>query len=121
MHHPQEEVTIGLVGKYVDLHDAYLSVAEALNAGGFAHDTKVHIRWVASDECAEQAGAHRMLHDVDAICVPGGFGVRGLDGKLGALDEPQHRARYVERGHRLAPRRPCAARARGGEALSAAR
>src|SRR6476619_3003141 len=69
----------------VDLHDAYLSVAEALNAGGFAHDTKVHIRWVASDECAEQAGAHRMLHDVDAICVPGGFGVRGLDGKLGAL------------------------------------
>jgi CTP synthase len=85
VHHPKEDVTVALVGKYVDLHDAYLSVAEALNAGGFAHDTKVHIRWVASDECAEQAGAHRMLHDVDAICVPGGFGVRGLDGKLGAL------------------------------------
>src|SRR5215218_304864 len=85
VHHPNEEVTVALVGKYVDLHDAYLSVAEALNAGGFAHDTKVHIRWVPSDECSDQAGAHRNLHDVDGICVPGGFGVRGLDGKLGAL------------------------------------
>ena len=85
VHHPQEEVTVALVGKYIDLHDAYLSVAEALKAGGFAHETAVHIRWVPSDECTEQAGAHRELHDVDAICVPGGFGVRGLDGKIGAL------------------------------------
>ena len=85
VHHPKEEVTIALVGKYVDLHDAYLSVAEALRAGGFAHDTKVDIRWVPSDECADPAGAHRQLHDVDGILVPGGFGVRGLDGKLGAL------------------------------------
>ena len=52
---------------------------------GSPHDTKVDIRWVASDECADPAGAHRRLHDVDAICVPGGFGVRGLDGKVGAL------------------------------------
>jgi CTP synthase len=85
VHHPQEEVTIALVGKYVDLHDAYLSVAEALKAGGFAHDTAVRIRWVPADECADQSGAHRLLHDVDGVCVPGGFGVRGLDGKLGAL------------------------------------
>jgi CTP synthase len=85
VHHPSEEVTVALVGKYIDLHDAYLSVAEALKAGGFAHDAAVRIRWVPSDECADQAGAHRELHDVDAICVPGGFGVRGLDGKLGAL------------------------------------
>jgi CTP synthase len=85
VHHPREEVTIALVGKYVDLHDAYLSVAEALRAGGFAHETKVEIRWVPSDECSDLAGAQRNLHDVDGICVPGGFGVRGLDGKIGAL------------------------------------
>lgn len=85
VHHPSEEVTVALVGKYVDLPDAYLSVAEALRAGGFANDAKVHLRWVPSDECATPAGAARALEDVDAICVPGGFGVRGLEGKLGAL------------------------------------
>jgi CTP synthase len=85
VHHPKEEVTVALVGKYVDLHDAYLSVAEALKAGGFAHDSAVRIRWVPADECADPSGAHRNLHDVDAVCVPGGFGVRGLDGKIGAL------------------------------------
>ncbi len=85
VHHPSEEVTIALVGKYVDLHDAYLSVAEALRAGGFAHDAKANIRWVPSDDCQTPAGAARALSDVDAICVPGGFGVRGLEGKIGAL------------------------------------
>jgi len=85
VHHPKEEVTVALVGKYIDLHDAYLSVAEALKAGGFAHESAVRIRWVPADECTEQSGAHRALHDVDAVCVPGGFGVRGLDGKIGAL------------------------------------
>ncbi len=71
VHHPKEEVTVALVGKYVDLPDAYLSVAEALRAGGFAHEAKVHLRWVASDECQTTAGAARNLQDVDAICVPG--------------------------------------------------
>lgn len=85
VHHPAEEVTVALVGKYVDLPDAYLSVAEALRAGGFAHEAKVHLRWVPADDCATPAGAQRALHDVDAICVPGGFGIRGLEGKLGAL------------------------------------
>jgi len=85
VHHPQEEVTVALVGKYIDLPDAYLSVAEALRAGGFAHEAKVNLRWVASDECQTQAGAARQLQDVDAVCVPGGFGVRGIEGKLGAL------------------------------------
>lgn len=85
VHHPKEEVTVALVGKYIDLPDAYLSVAEALRAGGFAHEAKVHIRWIASDECQTQAGAARQLQDVDAVCVPGGFGIRGLEGKLGAL------------------------------------
>lgn len=85
VHHPQEEVTVALVGKYVDLPDAYLSVSEALRAGGFAHEAKVHLRWIASDECETPAGAARHLSDVDAICVPGGFGIRGIEGKLGAL------------------------------------
>jgi CTP synthase len=85
VHHPKEEVTVALVGKYIDLHDAYLSVAEALKAGGFAHESEVHIRWVPADECSDAAGAQRNLHDVDAVCVPGGFGVRGLEGKIGAL------------------------------------
>ena len=85
VHHPEEEVRVALVGKYVDLPDAYLSVVEALRAGGFAHHAKVEIEWIASDECATPAGAARLLQDVDAICVPGGFGIRGLEGKLGAL------------------------------------
>ncbi|MBA3720352.1 MAG: CTP synthase, partial [Nocardioidaceae bacterium] len=78
-------VVIALVGKYVDLPDAYLSVAEALRAGGFAHNARVRLRWVASDECVAPEGAAKLLHDVDAVCVPGGFGVRGIEGKVGAL------------------------------------
>ncbi|CAN5335953.1 CTP synthase [soil metagenome] len=85
VHHPKEEVTIALVGKYIDLPDAYLSVAEALRAGGFAHEAKVQLRWVPSDECETPAGAAKALADVDAVCVPGGFGIRGIEGKLGAL------------------------------------
>jgi CTP synthase len=85
VHQPKHEVTIGLVGKYIDLPDAYLSVTEALRAGGFAQQTKVLIRWIPSDECETPEGAVRLLSDVDGICVPGGFGVRGIEGKLGAL------------------------------------
>ncbi|MDJ0334854.1 CTP synthase [Salinibacterium sp. G-O1] len=85
VHEPRHEVTIGLVGKYIDLPDAYLSVTEALKAGGFAQSTKVKIRWVPSDECESHEGAARMLSDLDGIVVPGGFGVRGIEGKLGAL------------------------------------
>ncbi len=85
VHRPAREVTVALVGKYIDLPDAYLSVIEALRAGGFAHDTRVTLRWVTSDDCATPEGAARELDGVDAMCVPGGFGVRGIEGKLGAL------------------------------------
>jgi CTP synthase len=85
VHRPANEVTVGLVGKYIDLPDAYLSVTEAIRAGGFHHDCRVNIRWVSSDECATQEGAAKQLSDLDAIVVPGGFGVRGIEGKLGAL------------------------------------
>ena len=85
VHEPLAEVTVALVGKYVDLPDAYLSVTEALRAGGFAEQVKVNIKWVASDLCETEEGAREHLSGVDAICVPGGFGIRGLEGKLGAL------------------------------------
>ena len=85
VHNPAHSVKVALVGKYVDLPDAYLSVTEALRAGGFANNARVEIKWVASDECATEAGAKANLGEVDAICVPGGFGVRGIEGKLGAL------------------------------------
>jgi len=85
VHDPAHEVTIGLVGKYIDLPDAYLSVSEALRAGGFAHRTKVNLRWIPSDDCETHEGAAENLSDLDGICVPGGFGIRGIEGKLGAL------------------------------------
>jgi CTP synthase len=85
VHNPKREVTVALVGKYIDLPDAYLSVTEALRAGGFANYAKVNIKWVTSDSCASEKEAQQNLGDVDAICVPGGFGVRGIEGKLGAL------------------------------------
>jgi CTP synthase len=85
VHHPQHHVTIGVVGKYIDLPDAYLSVSEAIRSGGFAHSTKVELKWIASDECDTPEGAEKALGDVDGICVPGGFGIRGIEGKVGAL------------------------------------
>ena len=85
VHRPARTVTIALVGKYVDLPDAYLSPAEALRAGGFAHDVRVNIRWVTSDDCQTDEGAARHLGDVDGVLVPGGFGVRGIEGKIGAV------------------------------------
>ena len=85
VHGPEHEVEIALVGKYVDLPDAYLSVTEALRAGAFANRSKVSIRWVASDSCATPEGAETALSGVDGVLVPGGFGVRGIEGKVGAL------------------------------------
>ncbi|KRA22985.1 CTP synthetase [Microbacterium sp. Root61] len=85
VHNPKHEVTIGLVGKYIDLPDAYLSVTEALKAGGFAQETHVKIRWIPSDECETPEGAARALAPVDGIVIPGGFGIRGIEGKIGAL------------------------------------
>jgi CTP synthase len=85
VHNPKHEVTIGLVGKYIDLPDAYLSVTEALKAGGFAQETKVKVTWIASDLCETPEGAEKALGSLDGIVVPGGFGIRGIEGKLGAL------------------------------------
>jgi CTP synthase len=91
VHDPQETVRIALVGKYIDLSDAYLSVTEALRAGGFAHRAKVEMRWVASDDCETDAGAASVLDEVHAVLIPGGFGIRGIEGKIGAIRYARHR------------------------------
>jgi CTP synthase len=85
VHRPARSVTIALVGKYVDLPDAYLSPAEALRAGGFGNDARVTIRWVPSDDCQTPEGAARQLDGADGVLIPGGFGVRGIEGKIGAV------------------------------------
>jgi CTP synthase len=90
-HRPARTVTVALVGKYIDLPDAYLSVTEALRAGGFAGDCRVDIRWVASDDCTTVDGAARALDGVDGVVVPGGFGIRGIEGKLGAVRHARER------------------------------
>ena len=82
---PKYRVEVALVGKYINLHDAYLSVSEAVKHGGFANNARVDLRWVASDTCETSEGAQKALEGVDAIIVPGGFGIRGIEGKLGAL------------------------------------
>jgi len=86
VHHPAETVRIAVVGKYIDLPDAYLSVTEALRAGGFGNDARVEIVWVASDSCTSYAGATAALSDVQGVLIPGGFGVRGIEGKIGAIN-----------------------------------
>lgn len=85
VNNPQGEVTVGIVGKYIDLPDAYLSVVEAVRAAGFAHRVKAKIKWIASDSCEDSAGAATATQGCDALIVPGGFGVRGIEGKIGAV------------------------------------
>ena len=79
-----KEVTVALVGKYTALHDAYISVVEALKHGGFAHNAQVNIQWINSEELTRE-NADEMLKDVSGILVPGGFGDRGIDGKIIAI------------------------------------
>ena len=85
VHEPEHELTVALVGKYIDLPDAYLSVTEAIRAGGFANNARARVKWVPSDVCQTEEGAEKELGNVDAIVVPGGFGIRGIEGKIGAV------------------------------------
>jgi CTP synthase len=91
VHHPQQTVTVAIVGKYVDLPDAYLSVSEAVRAAGFGHRARVNLRWVPSDECVNGSGAVAALSGVDGVVIPGGFGVRGIEGKIGAARHARER------------------------------
>lgn len=85
VHNPNGEVTIGIVGKYIDLPDAYLSVAEAIRAGGFGANVRARVKWIASDDCETEDAAAKALKDVDGVVIPGGFGNRGIEGKIGAI------------------------------------
>lgn len=85
VHNPQGELNVGLVGKYIDLPDAYLSVAEAIRAAGFAHRVKTNIRWIASDDCETPEGLKKQMEGIDAVVIPGGFGVRGIEGKIDTI------------------------------------
>lgn len=82
--HPQHTVTVALVGKYTKLHDAYISVVEALKHGGVANHTSVDIRWIDSETVTPE-NVEELLHDVQGVLVPGGFGDRGIDGKIFAI------------------------------------
>ncbi|MBF0132263.1 MAG: CTP synthase [Magnetococcales bacterium] len=81
---PKHKVTIGIVGKYVELKDAYKSLHEALNHGGIANNTRVSLRWVDAEKLVEEE-PEVLLGGVDGVLVPGGFGVRGVDGKIKAI------------------------------------
>lgn len=81
---PTREVTVALVGKYIALHDAYISVVESLKHAGYPNHTTVHIKWVDSETVSEENAAD-IFSDVSGILVPGGFGKRGIDGKLAAI------------------------------------
>ena len=80
----KREVTIALVGKYVELHDAYISIVEALNHGGLNNDTKVNIKWINSEDI-DKDSVENILKQVDGVLVPGGFGDRGIEGKIEAV------------------------------------
>lgn len=84
LRHPTKDVRVALVGKYTQLHDAYISVVEALKHGGIAGHCTVHIKWVDSEQITEE-NAEEILGDVSGILVPGGFGDRGIDGKITAI------------------------------------
>ena len=80
----KENVEIALVGKYVELHDAYISVVEALSHGGYANNSKVNIRWINAED-VENGDVNEILKGVDGVLVPGGFGDRGIEGKISAI------------------------------------
>jgi CTP synthase len=97
IYHTENDLDIALVGKYVSLHDAYLSVAEALSHAGFAYKTKVHIHWIDSENLEDPAlSMEDVFKDIDGIVVPGGFGSRGIEGKIRAVQYArEHKVPYL--------------------------
>ena len=82
---PHATVKVAIAGKYTKLSDAYISVVESLKHAGYADDVKVEIKWINSEECVDQKKCKELLSDVQALVVPGGFGVRGIEGKLNVI------------------------------------
>ncbi|WP_288822476.1 CTP synthase [uncultured Megasphaera sp.] len=97
IYHTEQDIEVALVGKYVSLHDAYLSVAEALNHAGIAYKAKVNIRWIDSEMLEDgQCSVEEIFRGVDAIVVPGGFGNRGIEGKIKAVRYArEHKVPYL--------------------------
>ncbi len=82
---PKKTLKVGIAGKYTKLSDAYISVVESLKHAGYANDAKVDIKWINSEECVDEEVCKTLLKDIDAVVVPGGFGIRGIEGKLNVI------------------------------------
>lgn len=82
---PHGVVKVAIAGKYTKLSDAYISVVESLKHAGYADDVKVEIKWINSEECVDMKKCKELLSDVQAVVVPGGFGIRGIEGKLNVI------------------------------------
>ena len=95
LRHPTQEVTVALVGKYIQLHDAYISVVEALKHGGIYTHATVNIKWIDSETVTAENARRTLLADVSGILVPGGFGHRGVEGKITAIKYARDTQRSV--------------------------
>lgn len=82
---PEKTFKVAIAGKYTGLSDAYISVVESLKHAGYSHKAKIDIKWINSEECTDLEKAKEILSDVDGLVVPGGFGIRGIEGKLNAI------------------------------------
>ena len=82
---PKKTVKIAIAGKYTKLSDAYISVVESLKHAGYKNDAKVEVKWINSEDCNEYSECKKLMKDVQGLVVPGGFGVRGIEGKLNAI------------------------------------
>ena len=85
INHPEKTIKIGIAGKYTRLSDAYISVVESVKHAGYEHNAKVEIKWINSEDCVDGGKCKELLADVDGVIVPGGFGVRGIEGKLNVI------------------------------------
>ncbi len=85
INHPKRTIKIAIAGKYTKLSDAYISVVESIKHAGYAHDVKTEIKWINSEECTDEKQCAELLKDVQGVVVPGGFGVRGIEGKLNVI------------------------------------
>ncbi len=82
---PQKTIKVAIAGKYTKLSDAYISVVESLKHAGYANNASIDIKWIDAENCVDYDDAKHMLKDVDAVVVPGGFGIRGIEGKLSVI------------------------------------
>ncbi len=85
INHPKKTIKIAIAGKYTKLSDAYISVVESIKHAGYAHDAKTEIKWINSEECVDEVQCKELLKDVQGVVVPGGFGIRGIEGKLNVI------------------------------------